>query len=169
MAKDTEQIQRIMAGLKCSEEEAHEILAYDKAIDKGEKTEYDLPQDKLEVARKFAHTGTRKTPTVYKFTKRERKPNATKAGIIAELFTFLAENSDFAVENAEIMNKERQIGFNIGDDRFELTLVQKRKPKTKEMGREIAPRKEKGEKRISLCRALHRQRWALSAESRDYK
>lgn len=130
MSKDTEQLDRIMHGLKCSPEEAQKILAYDKAVDRGEKTEHDLPQDKLEVARKFAHTGTRKAPTVYKFTKRERKPNATKAGIIAELFTFLSENSDFAVENAEITNKERQIAFKIGEDSFELTLVQKRKPKT---------------------------------------
>lgn len=129
MNKDEEQLHRIMSGLKCSEEDAKEILAYDKAIDKGEKTAYDLPQDKLEIARKFAHTGTRKQPTLYKFTKRERKPNATKAGIIAELFTFLSENSDFAVENAEITNKERQIAFRIGEDSFELTLVQKRKPK----------------------------------------
>lgn len=129
MNKDEEQLHRIMSGLKCSEEDAKEILAYDKAIDKGEKTAYDLPQDKLEIARKFAHTGTRKQPTLYKFTKRERKPNATKAGIIAELFTFLTENSDFAVENAEITNKERQITFHISEDSFELTLVQKRKPK----------------------------------------
>lgn len=130
MAKDAEQVKRIMQGLKCSEEEAKEVLAYDKQIEHGEKTAFDLPQDKLEVARKFAHTGTRKQPTVYKFTKRERKPNATKAGIIAELFSFLTENSDFAVENAEITNKERQIAFRIGEDSFELTLVQKRKPKT---------------------------------------
>ena len=130
MSKDEEQLHRIMSGLKCSVEEAQKILAYDKAIEHGEKTDYDLPQDKLEIARKFAHTGTRKQPTLYKFTKRERKPNATKAGIIAELFTFLSENSDFAVENAEITSKERQIAFRIGEDSFELTLVQKRKPKT---------------------------------------
>lgn len=130
MSKDEKQLHRIMSGLKCSAEEAQKVLAYDKAIEHGEKTDYDLPQDKLEIARKFAHTGTRKQPTLYKFTKRERKPNATKAGIIAELFTFLSENSDFAVENAEITNKERQIAFRIGEDSFELTLVQKRKPKS---------------------------------------
>ena len=119
-----------MVKLNISEAEARHVIEYDKAIDRGEKTEYDLPEDKLNVARKFAHTGTRKQPTLYKFTKRERKPNATKAGIIAELFTFLTENSEFAVENAEITNKERQIAFRIGENRFELTLVQKRQPKT---------------------------------------
>lgn len=130
MSKESEQLNRIMTALKVSEQEARDIMAYDKAVDRGEKTEYDLPQEKLEVARKFAHTGTRKNPTVYKFTKRERKPNATKAGIIDELFKFLTENSDFATENVTIMNKERMIGFKIGEESYELTLVQKRKPKS---------------------------------------
>lgn len=129
MAKETEQLEKLMRNLQCSEAEARDILAYDKAVDKGEKTAYDLPQDKAEIARKFAHTGTRKNPTVYKFTKRERKPNATKAGIIAELFEFLTENSNFATETVTILNKERQIGFKIGEESYELTLVQKRKPK----------------------------------------
>lgn len=116
--------------LHVSSEEADDILAYDYAVDHDEKTEYDLPPDKLKEARKFAHTGTRKTPTVYKFTKRERKPNATKAGIIDELYKFLSENSEFSTEDVTILNKERQISFKIGEDTFELTLVQKRKPKT---------------------------------------
>lgn len=129
MTKESEQLHRIMSNLQCTEQEARDILAYDKAVEKGEKTEYDLPQEKLEVARKFAHTGTRKNPTVYKFTKRERKPNATKAGIITELFKFLTENSDFATESVTILNKERMIGFKIGEESYEITLVQKRKPK----------------------------------------
>lgn len=104
-------------------------MEYDRKIDHDEKTEYDLPQDKIEVARKFAHTGTRKTPTAYKFPKRERKPNATKGGIIKELFKFLSENSDFSTENVTILNAERQIGFQIGDQTYELTLVQKRQKK----------------------------------------
>ena len=130
MSKESEQLTRLMSNLGISEQEAHEVMAYDKAVEKGESTEYDLPPDKLEVARKFAHTGTRKNPTVYKFTKRERKPNATKAGIIAELFKFLTENSDFATESVTILNKERMIGFKIGEESYELTLVQKRKPKS---------------------------------------
>ena len=129
MTKEAEQLEKLMHNLQCTEAEARDIIACDKAVGNGEKTADDLPQDKAEVARKFAHTGTRKSPTVYKFTKRERKPNATKAGIIAELFKFLAENSDFATENVTILNKERQIGFKIGEETYELTLVQKRKPK----------------------------------------
>ena len=51
------------------------------------------------------------------------------AGIIAELAKFLTENSENACENVEITNKERQIAFKIGENAYELTLIQKRKPK----------------------------------------
>lgn len=110
-------------------DEAADILAYDKAVERGEKTQYDLPPDKAKIAQKFAHTGTRKAPTVFKFETRQRKPNATKSGLIAELAAFLSEHSEFSVADVQVTNKERQIAFKVGDDSFELTLVQKRKPK----------------------------------------
>jgi hypothetical protein len=110
-------------------EEENDLLKYDKACEKGEKTEYDLPPDKAKVAQKFAHTGTRKAPTAFKFSKRERKPNATKEGIISELSEFLTSISQFSVEGLEVKNKERLIAFSIGGENYELTLVQKRKPK----------------------------------------
>lgn len=120
---------RIMEGLKCDRAEAEQVYEYDKAVEHDEKTEFDLTPAQKKVEREMARTGTRKTPTAYKFTKRERKPNATKGGLISELAQFLSENSGFAVENIEITNKERQIAFEIGGEKFELTLVQKRKPK----------------------------------------
>lgn len=129
MSKESEAIKRIMDGLKCSEKEAREVYAADVAIDHGEKMEFDLPKEKADVARKFAHTGTRKAPPAYKFDKRPRKENPTKAGIIAEIAKFLQETSENAVKNLEITNKERQIRFTIGENTYELTLVQKRKPK----------------------------------------
>ena len=81
------------------------------------------------MAKKFANAGTRKAPTAYKFSQRERKANPTKGAIIAEIAKFLEENSENACENVEITNKERQIAFKIGENAYELTLVQKRKPK----------------------------------------
>lgn len=77
----------------------------------------------------MAHTGTRKAPTAYKFTKRERKPNATKGGLIEELAKFLSEGSDFSVNDLKVVNKERQLTFTVGENTFDLTLIQKRKPK----------------------------------------
>lgn len=129
MTKEAEAIARIQNSLKISEAEAREVYLSDCAIDKGEKQDFDLTTAQQEVARKFAHTGTRKQPTAWKFTKRERKPNATKGGLIAELAQFLTENSEFDTKNVEIVNKERQIAFAIGENKFELTLVQKRAPK----------------------------------------
>ena len=124
------QKEKLMRKLNCSAEEAEDIIRTDKMIDRGERSPYDLDPERERMAKKFANAGTRKAPTAYKFNKRERKSNPTKAGIIAELATFLAENSENACENVEITNKERQITFKIGENCYELTLVQKRKPKT---------------------------------------
>ena len=128
MPKET-QVQKLMRVLGISEDEAKEVVAYDNAIDNGEKTEHDLTAEQQKVAKEYTKAGSRKAPTVYDFKKRERKANPTKGGIIAELAQFLTENSEYATENVEITNKERQIAFKIGEDCFELTLVQKRKTK----------------------------------------
>ena len=121
------QKERIMRVLEVNEKEANEILAYDNAVDKGLKTQYDFTKEQEKETRKYRQADRK--PTAYKFTKRERKPNATKGGLIQEFFEFLNEKSSFSTENVVILNKERQIGFKIGEDEFELTLVQKRKKK----------------------------------------
>jgi len=122
------QKERIMRILKVDEKGADEILAYDKLVEQGKKTPYDLSADKEKEVRKYRQADRK--PTLYNWQgKRERKPNATKGGLISEFFNFLTENSSFEVENVEILNKERQISFQIGEDKFELTLIQKRKPK----------------------------------------
>ena len=126
---------QIEAMEKCgfSPEEIEDIIKSDEAIDKGERVYFDLDPEKEKEAKKFAKAGTRKAPTTYKLDnaegKRSRKENPTKAGIIAEIAKFLAENSENACENVEITNKERQIAFKIGENCYEFTLVQKRKPK----------------------------------------
>lgn len=125
------QKRRIMEALHCSEAEAELIMADDKKIDRGEKMDFDLSPEKEKEAKKYARTGTRKSPTVYKFdtSKRTRKENPTKASIISELAKFLEHDSENACVEVNITNKERQIAFRIGDNSYELTLVQKRKPK----------------------------------------
>lgn len=118
-----------MAKMGWTVDEAENVWNSDREIDKGKKQDFDLSKEQLKVAQKFAKTGTRKAPTQYKFATRERKANPTKASIINEIAIFLRENSENAVENLEITNKERQIAFSIGENRYELTLVQKRAPK----------------------------------------
>ena len=127
--KAEEQIAKIQKGLQCSYEEAKQVYEDDCRIDKGEKL-FELTKEQEKASKKARGTGTKtKQPTGYKFTTRERKENTTKTEIIAELAKFLAENSESACEMVEITNKERQIAFKIGENAFELTLVQKRKPK----------------------------------------
>lgn len=128
--KHEEQKRKIMDLLDCSEEEAEDVLKWDKVIDQGGRTPYDLSPEAEKEAKKYANSREKKKPTVYDFKKRERKSNPTKGAIIAELAQFLTENSENACENVEITNKERQIAFSVSGNRYELTLVQKRNPKT---------------------------------------
>ena len=120
------QIQALMK-LGLSREEALQTLADDADIDKGKPKDFDLSAEQLKNAKQYTKVGTRKTSTTP--TKRERKENPTKALIIAELFKFLGENAEISAENLEILNKERQIFFKCGENDYELTLTQKRKPK----------------------------------------
>ena len=133
MAKPAKAQLEAMKKLGLSEKEIQELIAADAAIDKGEKMPFDLTEEQAKEAKKYTKAGTKKAPTVYKLDnaegKRSRKENPTKAGIIAEIAKFLVENSENACENVEITNKERQIAFKIGENAYELTLVQKRKPK----------------------------------------
>ena len=127
------QKKRIMEALHCTEAEAEEIMKADKAIDRGEPMPFDLTPEQEKVARKYAKIGSRKTPTVYKLDneggKRSRKENPTKASIISELAQFLEKQSENACVEVTVTNKEGQITFKIGENSYELTLVQKRKPK----------------------------------------
>lgn len=124
----TTQKERIMSILGVDATEADEILAYDKMVDQNKPTPYDLTKEQEKEVKKYRQADRK--PFIPKLTKRERKPNATKGGLISELFSFLnSENISFETKNVEITNKERQIKFEIGSDVFELTLVQKRKPK----------------------------------------
>lgn len=122
MAKDAEQLQRIMANLKCTEEEAAEIMAYDKAVDRGEKTPHDLTPAQNKVAQSYARTGTRK-PTVYKFEKKERKPNEPKR----DLINLLAGTLTQSAEGVEITNPERQIDFTFNGVKYRIVLSAPRK------------------------------------------
>lgn len=123
------QKEKLMRVLKVSEEEALEIMKADKAIDRGERMEFDLDPETEKMAKKFANVKDKKKPINLEKKPRPHKENATKGVIIADLAKFLMENAEFDAESVKITNKERQIAFKVGNDAFELTLVQKRKPK----------------------------------------
>ena len=120
----TEQVARLMKNLGISEEEALQVIADDKAIDRGERMSFDLSKEEEKAAKKYANVGEKTVKTPRKTP--VRKENATKSTIIAEISAFLSEKG---YEMVEITNKERQIAFKVGENDYELTLVQKRKPK----------------------------------------
>lgn len=126
--KDMELVKHHMKVLDIPEAEAIQLVMDDKAVDKGEKL-FELSAEQKKVAKKYAGTGTKKR-TVYKFdTAKKKKENPVKQKIIAEIERFLNENSEICAEMVQITNTERQITFKIGENDYELTLVQKRKAK----------------------------------------
>ena len=115
---------------KCDREEAIDLIKYDIAVESGEDTEYDLTAEQeanvKEMTRKVEHAKQNGK------VKRERKPNELKEAIIAELAEFLREDAQGPMyEDVEITNKSRMIAFVVGDKHFELTLIEKRPPKSK--------------------------------------
>lgn len=116
-------IAEIMRLLDISEEEAKQLIADDKAIDKGADL-FPLTAEQKKAEKKARGTGTK---TVYTFTKRERKENTTKSAVIAQLYEFLASLD--SVENLTVTNKEREITFSIDEKNFQLNLIQKREKK----------------------------------------
>ena len=127
--KKAEKVKEIMRLLDCTEEEALDVIRTDEIIDKGGRTEYDLPIAEEKAALKIGRIDERKAKSADNKRGKVRAENPTKSGIIAEIAEFLTEKSQFACENVEITNKERQIAFKIGENAYEITLVQKRKPK----------------------------------------
>lgn len=65
----------------------------------------------------------RKAPT--------RKPDETKRALIVLLNEMLHDvpAADLGVDSVEVTNIERMIAFSIGEDKYEITLSKKRKPK----------------------------------------
>ena len=68
------------------------------------------------------YAGTKKATKAK--TKREFKVDPTKSAII----TYLAEAmKDYNAANVEVTNPNRLIAFTLGEDKFEITLVKKKK------------------------------------------
>ena len=129
MAKPTDRQMQAFKKLGYSDAQIEEMLEDDKAVDRGEELPWDMSKEEHKKAMKYANADEHKKPTVYKFDKRERKENAPKKTIIDAIYAFLCENDAFSPTNVAILNKERQISFDFANEKFEITLTQKRKPK----------------------------------------
>lgn len=70
-------------------------------------------------------TAVEETAKANTSSKRTRKPNETKLEIMSHILASISER----YPEAETVNPERQIRFAVDGNIYELTLVQKRKPK----------------------------------------
>lgn len=120
-----EAVKKIMGILGCSEQEAQDVIATDKKIDKGEKL-FSLNPEEEKASKK-----ARRAPTVYNFdtSKRKKVENLVKRDLIQQLFQFLNSLNE-VITNIQVINPERIISFDVQGNTYEFTLVQKRKPKT---------------------------------------
>lgn len=125
MANDKETaIQKYMASLEISREEAEQLWEDDQEDFIGEEGE-EMTIKAKEVMRTIHGADSGKKTQPKKNAPRERKENPTKREIIQSLFAVVSNLAD----SAEVTNVEKYISFQIGEDTFELNLVQKRKPK----------------------------------------
>lgn len=123
MPKDNQK-ERIMHYLKVSAEEAEEILAADKAIDRGERMDFDLSPEQEKAAKKIGNATTKKATKPRE--KKEKVADEEKTGIIEDILAILNEEYP---NSAKIINKEREISLEIGENHYSITLTKHRKAK----------------------------------------
>lgn len=117
MTKDQKQQVQAMRVLGFTDEEITDVLETDKRIDRGEKL-FELP-DELKAGAKKARQADRK-PTIYDFSKRERKPNDSKRAIIAALAETARELADSG--EVDITNIEREMLFVANGVKYKIVL-----------------------------------------------
>lgn len=117
---DEAKIAKFMKNLGLTRQEAVELLKDDEKVDKGANP-HPLTAEQEKVAKKMRQAD--RTPTAYKFSKRERKPNEAKREILQALNAALAE----IAENLEITNPERQIDFAVDGVKYRVILSAPRK------------------------------------------
>lgn len=114
------QVKHLMEKLKISEAEALQVIADDKAIDKGAKL-FELTDDQKKTAKQA--TNAKRGPTVYQFQKRERKADTDK-----EYLTNLLFNAILPVcSTYNVINAEREFEFVYNDKKYKVVLSAPRK------------------------------------------
>ena len=118
-----QQILKYMKSLDISREEAEQLWEDDQEDFESEEMA-EMGKKAKEIMRTI-HGAEDENKKNKKNAPRERKENPTKRQIIQDL---LKTVQDFS-ENAQITNPEKYISFQIGEDLFEINLIQKRKQK----------------------------------------
>lgn len=117
------QVEKLMKALDISEEEALQVIADDRAIDKGEKL-FELTEEQKK-ASKTARQGDRK-PTVYKFdtSKRQRAENVGKRTLVSAIQKAMEE---VGASEMEVTNPERELTFCVDGTKYKIVLSCPRK------------------------------------------
>lgn len=106
-----------MRTLKCTREEAIQLIQDDKETDRGIAHEWDLSAEQMKNARKLANAGTRKVTT----TTRTRKENPVKQEIISTIYQCMSGYA--GAENVNIANAERTVDFTVDGVNYTVTLT----------------------------------------------
>ena len=112
-----------MKNLGLTAAEAEEVLAYHKAVEKGQKTEYDLTKDQEKEVRKYRQADRTK-PFVPDLKPRERKANEPKRELI-EIVKKALENA--GITDISVTNVERQLDFSMDNVKYRIVLSAPRK------------------------------------------
>lgn len=123
---DAERLERIKR-LGVSDEEAQEILAYDKEIDKMKDKDVvnDLTPEQIKIARVYKRTGTAQSNGP---RNRTQKADPTKEGVVSALAEFLQNDIPIdSITDVEITNKTREILFKIAGEYYSIVMTRKTK------------------------------------------
>lgn len=120
---ELDKVDELVESLDISIAEAVDIIKADKEINQGKRVEFDLSAEDEKKAKKYANSTekTKKAPP-------KRAEDAVKRSFISEIAQFLVENYKTA-ENIAVVNPERIISFEFDDEKYEIILQKKRKPK----------------------------------------
>lgn len=118
-------IERSMKSLELTKEEAIQMWLEDEGYlenEEQEELECKAKENRITVT---IHQATTKDPRKKTQKERVRKENPTKEMVIREIAALLPK---FA-EDVEVLNVGKLISFRIGEEKYEIDLKQKRKPK----------------------------------------
>lgn len=120
-----EEIQKIVELLEITEEQAKELIACDKEIERGKPMPFDLPPEKLKIAKKYRMMGSKhkKKDENAPKTPKNVKISAEKVEIVAKIAEFLQNSLNL---DTEITNPSREIKILTENKSFSLTLVEHR-------------------------------------------
>lgn len=118
-------IERSMKSLELTKEEAIQMWLEDEGYLENEEQEELEKKAKENRITATIHQASAKDPRKKTQKERVRKENPTKEMVIREIAALLPK---FA-EDIEVLNVGKLISFRIGDEKYEIDLKQKRKPK----------------------------------------